>query len=248
MSYGAHVVSTARSLVGSTLFGIAFTVGLHYYKGMVMGLAIQTVMAPLNLLENALVKALFLGSGIKPDGRIFNEKAASELTPDDEVVDEQGNPVVPRQLAAGGAAGGKKGEPSLEDIILDTWDMGNKADLGPLMKALNKKNVNYQTKEDSWTSLMILAGLGASGTVSAIRTLKEMGADLGITDKEGWTALHWAAFHGSLTAAMELRSETKLLAVKDKDGNTPIDTARKEGNNNVADAYEEVLGENKKSK
>ncbi len=37
------------------------TIGLHYYKGMVMGLAIQAVMAPFNLSETALVKAVFLG-------------------------------------------------------------------------------------------------------------------------------------------------------------------------------------------
>jgi len=231
--------------VGSTLFGIALTVGLHYYKGMVMGLAIQTIMAPLNLLENPLVKALIFGSGIDPADRIFEEKSVSELTADDEIVDQQGNPVV---RSVGAAGDGKKEPASLEELLLDTWDMGNKADLGPLMKALNKKNCNYQTKEDSWTPLMVLAGLGASGTVSAIRTLKEMGADPSITDKEGWTALHWAAFHGSLTAAMELRSETAMLKVKDKDGNTPIDTARKEGNNDVADAYEQALGESKKSK
>lgn len=238
------MASVARSLAGSTLFGVALTVGLHYYKGMIMGLAIQTIMAPLNLLENPLVRALFLGSGISPNDKIFEEKTAAELTADDEIVDEHGNPVV-RSVTP---ASGKKGEPSLEEIILDTWDMGNKADLGPLMKALNKKNCNYQTKEDNWAPLMILSGLGASGTVSAIRTLKEMGADPAITDKEGWNALHWAAFHGSLTAAMELRTDTELLSVKDKDGNTPIDTARKEGNDSVAETFEKALGENKKSK
>jgi len=244
IAYGAHVVSTARSLLGSTLFGIALTVGLHYYKGMVMGLAIQTVMAPLNLLENPLIKAIFLGSGIVPENKIFDEKTAAELTAEDEVVDGQGNPVARTAIGAVAKAEGA----TLEELILDTWDMGNKANLGPLMKALNKKNCNYQTKDDQWTALMILSGLGAPGTVSGIRTLREMGADVTISDKEGWTALHWAAFHGSLTAAMELRNETEILKVTDKDGNTPIETARKEGNNEVADVFEAALGESKKSK
>lgn len=39
---GAHVASQATSLLGSTLFGICMTVGLHYYKGMIVGLAIQS--------------------------------------------------------------------------------------------------------------------------------------------------------------------------------------------------------------
>jgi len=213
-----------------------------------MGFAIQTVMAPLNLLENPLVKALFMGSGsFNPDDKIFEEKTASELTAEDEVVDGHGT-AVPRQAVTAGAASATKKGDSVEDLILDTWDMGNKADIGPLMKALNKKNCNYQTKEDQWSPLMILAGLGASGTTSAIRTLKELGADPAITDKEGWNALHWAAFHGSLTAAMELKSERELLLVKDKDGNTPVDTARKENNHSIADTFEAALGENKKSK
>lgn len=94
-NYGAHVLSTARSLVGSTLFGVCLTVGLHVYKGMVVGLAIQTIMGPLNLGENPLIKALFLGSGkIAPEDKLFDEKSNNELTADDEVVDESGNPLV----------------------------------------------------------------------------------------------------------------------------------------------------------
>merc|ERR1712232_265935 len=37
--FGDHVLTTARSLLTSTLFGIAMTVGLHMYKKMVMGIA-----------------------------------------------------------------------------------------------------------------------------------------------------------------------------------------------------------------
>jgi hypothetical protein len=267
IAYGTHIVSTARSLLGSTLFGIVMTIGLHYYKGMVMGLAIQAVMAPFNLAENALVKAVFLGGGsIQPQSKIFDEKTAAELSPDDEVVDESGNPVV-RNVTAGGttAAGGgtagaiaaakdataaaKNKQPrQLEDILLDTWDAGAKADLSELMGAMTKKNCNYQTKEDRWSALMVLAGIGAKGTASAIRQVQELGGNPAVVDKEGWNALHWAAFHGSVEAAKELRKETKLLTVKDKEGQTPVDSARKEGNNEVADIFEQALGDTKKSK
>jgi hypothetical protein len=245
VAYGAHVVSTARSLVGSTLFGVALTVGLHVYKGMVVGLAIQTVMGPLNLAENALVKALFLGQGIAPEHKIFDEKTADDLTPDDEVVDGSGNIVVRN---AGTAVKDKETKKSLEDILLDTWDAGAKADLGSLMEALNKKNCNYQTKADHWTPIMILAGLGAKGTASAIRAVLDMGANPAVVDVEGWNALHWAAFHNSAEGARALTSETQLLKVQDKEGNTPVETARKEGNDEVANIFEAALGENKKSK
>jgi ankyrin repeat protein len=89
---------------------------------------------------------------------------------------------------------------------------------------------------------------GVSSAPSAIRQLKELGADASLVDVEGWTPLHWAAFHGQAETAKVLAAETKLLSVKDKDGNTPIDMARKEGNDKVAEIYESALGESKKSK
>lgn len=74
VEYRTHIISTARSLLGSTVFGIAMSVGLHIYKGMAMGLAIQTIMGPLNLVENPLVKALLFGNGFVRDDKIFEEK------------------------------------------------------------------------------------------------------------------------------------------------------------------------------
>ncbi|KAL7562965.1 hypothetical protein ACA910_018604 [Epithemia clementina (nom. ined.)] len=247
IAYGAHVMSQARSLVGSTLFGIAMTLGLHYYNGMITGVAIQTIMAPLNLAENPLVKALILGNGIREEDKIFEEKAATELTADDEVVDDKGNPVV-RNIANSSGDGGRSGNSSFETILLDTWDAGVKADLTELKGALNKKNCNYQTKEDSWTPMMILAGLCVPGCASVLRQLRELGADPALVDKEGWTACHWAAFHGNVEAAMELRTDTNELTVKDKEGLTPIETARKEKNEEIAKIFEQALEETKKTK
>lgn len=229
------------------------TLGLHYYRGMVMGLAMQAIMGPLNLAENALVKALFLGHGLRPEDRIFEEKTASELTADDEVVDEQGNPVVrsvTNSTSTGDANNEEETTKSLEDILLDTWDAGTKADISEMMGALTKKNCNYQTTEDKWTAMMVLAGLqGVQGIPSAIRQLQSLGANSAVVDKEGWTPLHWAAFHGSVEAAKELvKKESKLLSIKDNDGHTPLEIAKKEKNDNVAAVYEEALGETKKDK
>jgi ankyrin repeat protein len=211
------------------------TVGLHYYKGMVVGLAIQTIMGPLNLIENPLVKALILGNGLRKEDKIFDEKAANELTADDEVVDESGNPVV-RQIGEGGTT------KTFEELLLDTWDAGNKADIGALMAAVNKKNCNFRTKENGWTPLMILSGLNAKGTTSAMRQVQELGGNPAIVDVEGWNSLHWAAFHGSVEAAKELSKVTTLLSVKDKEGKLPLQMAKAEGNEDVA-AFLEVCTE-----
>lgn len=228
------------------------TVGLHIYKGMVVGLAIQTVMGPLNLAENPIIKCLFLGPGsIAPEHRLFDEKTNDELTQDDEVVDESGNPLVRnnnnssnKPIAAAAKADKDKKAPammSLEEVMLDTWDAGDSANITNLMAALTEKNCNHQTKEDKWTPLMILSGLGAvKGTASAIRQAINLGANPAITDKEGWNALHWAAFHGSPQAAKELVKDITLLDATDKEGITPLETAKKENNTEVFKVLEEA--------
>jgi hypothetical protein len=207
------------------------TVGLHWYKGMIVGLAMQTIMGPLTLAENALIKALILGNGIKVEDKIFDEKTAQELTAEDEIVDGSGNPVA---RAPGGGTITSGGTASFEDLMLDTWDSGNKADVGALMTQVNKKNCNSRSKENGWTPLMILSGLNAKGTASAIRQVKELGGNPAIVDAEGWNSLHWAAFHGSIEAAKELIKDIALLSVKDKEGKLPLDMAKAEGNEDVA--------------
>ena len=231
LSTASTLRTTARGLLTSTLFGIALTGGLHFYKGMVIGLAIQTIMGPLNLAENALVKA-FLFTGELKEGA-FEEKTAAQLTVDDEVVDDMGNVVVVRSITT-------ETKKTFEEVLLDTWDAGAKADLEPLMLVINKKNCNHVTKENGWTPIMILSGVGAKGVGSAIRQVKELGGNPAIVDVEGWNALHWAAFHGSLEAAKALQDDISVLAtVKDKEGKTPIDHARAEGNDDVAKYLEE---------
>ena len=228
VKYGAHLVATARSLLGSTLFGIFMTVALHLYKGMIAGVAIQTIMGPINLLENPLIKALILGNGFTQEDKIFNEKSEAELTRNDEVVDESGN-ILPVSLPS-----------PFENILLDTWDGGNKADIGKLMDAIDKNNVNFRTTESKWTPLMIVCGLQAKGASNAIIKLKELGGNPALTDADGWNALHWAAFHGSLDAAKELVKDTSLMTVKDKEGKVPLDLAIGEKNDEVAKFLETV--------
>lgn len=240
--YGAHVLTTARSLLGSTLFGICMTVGLHIYKGMAMGLAIQTIMGPFNLFENPLVKAVLLGSGFNLKDKIFEEKSLEELANDDEVIDETGTEI-PRQKLVALEAAAKKQTPTdaFEELMLDTWDAGNRADIAAFKSAVNKKNCNHRSQENGWTPLMILSGLASSSAPAAIKAVIELGGNPAITDVEGWNALHWAAFHGSQKAAKELyKYDPTLLDVKDKEGKLPLDMAKQEGNTEVAKYLEEV--------
>lgn len=248
-----HLITTARGLVGSTFFGVCMTVGLHLWKGMVVGLAIQSVMAPFNLLENALVSAVFLKGGLVNLGekKIFGEKLRDEMADDDEVVDGEGNAIVLKKEIASSKANkkdsSKKETKSFEDVLLDTWDLGADADIKPLMGMLTKKNINFATSENGWTPLMIMSGLGAKSVPGAMRQMKALGANPAKLDKEGWNALHWAAFHGSADAAKVLLAKDDydgialgLHDVTDKEGKTAITHAKDEGNDDVAKVIEEA--------
>jgi len=259
IAYGEHIKTTARGLLGSTFFGVAITTGLHFYKGIIVGLAIQSIMGPMNLLENPLMMKFFFGGE-----NVFGEKSKDEVETDAEVVDSAGQAVIMAtksrsisQAASSEVATKKEAvKKSLEDVILDTWDDGEQATLTALMDALNKKNVNYQTKSDdnNWTALMIASGLdcGVKGVTSFLKHIKGLGADPKIVDSEGWNGLHWAAFHGNAEAAkvLLLSSESGgydgvnigLHLVKDKEGITALDHAIAEDNNDVAEVISQATG------
>ena len=247
----AHILSVARGLISSTIMGICMTVGLHMWKGMIVGLAIQSIMTPFNLAENPLVSALIFKGGLSnlKEKKVFNEKAREELGATDEVTDAAGNTIV---LKKGDTKPNKKiesgGKKSFEDVILDTWDLGADADIAPLMAALNKSNINYATKENGWTPIMIMSGLGAKEAVSAMKEMKKLGANPAKVDQEGWNALHWAAFHGSADAAKYLVDKDGfdgiaigLHELTDKEGKTPLVHARDESNADVAKVIEEAV-------
>jgi len=67
-TYEEHIRSLISALLSSTIMGIVFTAGLHWYKGMIVGMAMQAVMGPLNFFENPLVKIFIFGSTKKIGG------------------------------------------------------------------------------------------------------------------------------------------------------------------------------------
>ena len=250
VTFGEHAFSTARSLLVSTVFGVIVTSGLHVYKGMIVGLAMQSIMGPLNLFENKLAKAILLGGAFKEGDspktrKLFGEKYAEELTKDDDVVDAEGKVIVLNKKIAAAPAKKKDGKQSFEEILLDTWDAGEKADVMPLMNALNKSNANFKTSESGWTPLMIMSALGAPKSEAVIKKLKELNANASIVDGEGWNALHWSAFHGSASGAKFLLevygTKAGLQDTKDKEGKTALEHAKQEKNNDVVKVIEEMI-------
>lgn len=251
-----HIISLARSLLASTLFGLMLTSGLHFYKGVIIGLSMQTIMSPLNLFENTLTKIFILKRGTRITDLeglklILGFKFREELTINDVVVDERGNVVNIEESFDSGRK--KSREKDFEDILLDTWDEGSKADMKSFLDSVKKKNVNTALRNSGWTPIMIIAAIGVKETVEVLEKLKRIGADPAIVDGEGWNALHWAAFHSSVDGAKFLLSPSGFDGVtiglhlaKDKEGKTPLDLATDENNMDVAKIIENAasLGKN----
>merc|ERR1712151_349995 len=59
-TYGEHILSTIISDIKSMLFRICFTSALHIFRGVVIGLLIQSFMGPLGLFDSPLVKVKYL--------------------------------------------------------------------------------------------------------------------------------------------------------------------------------------------
>lgn len=248
--FGEHVLSTIQSLAGSTLFGVCVQAGLHWYNGMIAGFASQLIMGPLNILDNAATKFFIFGSK-----DAFETKAKDDLTSDDVIVDEDGKPVSSvKNKTKSVKKEVKKLTPKIEDVMLDAWDEGAKADGKLFLKALTKDNVNFREKENGWTPIMIMAGLGIKDIEIYLKGMKELGADPSIVDGEGWNALHWAAFHGCPDAAVYILSSDGfdgysigLHTVKDKDGKTPLEHSITEKNSYVSDIIKGYMAENEKT-
>jgi len=263
-TYGVHLESLASKLVSSTVMGMAMTVGLHWYKGMIFGLAMQCVMGPFNFFENHLTKIFLLGATKhKVTGeedmsvRLFDEKLASELKPDDQIVDEQGKVVATgRSLKSAGKKdkiAAAPAPPAWDDVLLNTWDAGRKADAALILKTLTLQNANDPTEDENrWTALMILSGLkNCRGWKKGMEALREHGAEADATDCDGWNALHWAAQHNHAEAARMILApegfdgvrKGRVYEVKDKEGKLPIDIAKEKKHEEVAKAIEEAVKE-----
>ena len=253
---GACYSSKMTEFRNSTVMGICMTVGLHYYKGMVMGLCMQCVMAPFNAYENKIVKFALFGA------EDMGEKLEADLTKDDLIIEllpdgtenvlgkgkgESKAPAIEDKEKNDTKKKDKKlSKSAFEELLLDTWDQASEADLSPLLSQLTVSSVKWTTSEQSWTPLMVLCGLsGAPGFEDGIRKCVELGADVKAADKDGWTPLHWTAFHGNATAAKVLCEIGGLgkedIEKKDGEGKTVRTLAEEEKNMDVWQAIEKAL-------
>ncbi|TMW60993.1 hypothetical protein Poli38472_014454 [Pythium oligandrum] len=234
-TYRDHELAKVNEFIKQTLIGAGISSFIHFKMGVNHVVMIQSVMTPLNLYDNVLIQAYILG---KRDGRIWNEKLEGEAI--DAPVD-------------GSATDAKKakkqsGLPAVtpSEAIAQAVAAGSDADFDELWEVV-KKNVNATTTDDKWTALMAACGSPVD-TDDFIRNVIKAGADVTATDGDGWTALHWSAYHGRPEAAEALLENTPkkklaaLLAIKATDGRTALEVAEGEENSDVVEVIQKFSG------
>ena len=136
-----------------------------------------------------------------------------------------------------------------EEAVLQCWESHvHDSSFVNVFASLKEKglDLNYRTMRDRWTALMVVSG-SVQYRAGDVRKLLELGCRPAVVDAEGWTALHWAAYHACAFAITAIcagfgvhdggsgpcggRAElAALLALKDSKGRTALDVARERDN------------------
>jgi len=233
-TYEAYELGKANEFLKQTLIGAGISSLIHFKMGVNHVVMIQSVMMPLNLWDNALVQAYILG---RRNGRIWNERLEGESA--EEAAAAAGENASVATPAAPTGEKKAKTEFTPEEAIADALAAGADADFDALWTVVKSK-VNAKTDEDQWTALMVACGSPVD-TDDFIKKVVKAGADVLSVDGDGWTALHWSAFHGRPEAAEALLSSIsaakreQLLAVKASDGRTAAEVAKGEENADVVE-------------
>ncbi|CAH0485155.1 unnamed protein product [Peronospora farinosa] len=232
-TYEAHELAKANEFIKQTLIGAGISSFIHFKMGVNHVVMIQSVMMPINLWDNPLVQAYLLG---RRHGRIWNERLEGESAED--AAAAAGETTIATATAEDVQE--KKNissELTPEEAIAHALAAGVDADFDALWNVVKRK-VNAKTDEDQWTALMVACGSPVD-TDEFIKKLVKAGINVLAVDGDGWTALHWSAFHGRPEAAEALLSSIsatkreKLLAVKASDGRTAAEVAKGEENADV---------------
>ncbi|KAL3657863.1 hypothetical protein V7S43_017241 [Phytophthora oleae] len=234
-TYEAHELAKANEFIKQTLIGAGISSFIHFKMGVNHVVMIQSVMMPMNLWDNPLVQAYILG---RRNGRIWNERLEGESAEDAEAAANDSTTTA-AAIALSTSVAKEKVNLTPEEAIANALAAGADADFAALWTAVKNK-VNAKTDEDQWTALMVACGSPVD-TDDFIKKVVKAGADVVAVDGDGWTALHWSAFHGRPEAAEALLSSIpaakreKLLAVKASDGRTAAEVAKGEENGDVVE-------------
>lgn len=239
-TYVDHEAAKAGEFIKQTCIGAAISGFIHFKMGVNHVVLIQAIMTPMNLYDNQLVQAYVLG---RRNGRLWNERIEGETNEEAAAA----NGVTPASEGAAASATStatassakKSTAQTPSEAILEASGAGTDADFDALWSVVQSA-VNASTTEDQWTALMVACGSPVD-TTEFIEKAIAAGADVAAVDGDGWTALHWSAYHGRPEAAETLLESAPaaklaaLLAAKASNGRTAKEVAKAEENDDVVE-------------
>ncbi|RHY08685.1 hypothetical protein DYB37_002910 [Aphanomyces astaci] len=243
-TYFAHELAKAKEFIQQTLIGAVISSFVHIQFGVNQVVVIQSVMVPLNLYDNALLKKHIFGLG---GPRYWDEKLEGESL-DDAAPHPDAIDAAADSVPAPSSKKPSKAKKSVDvaDAIKQAWDLGVEANFDRLLSVLKNDPNGFKTKtSDGWTPLMVACG-SPIDTEKVIKTLIKEGVPIRDADNDGWTALHWCAFHGcpesaeTLLASISKDDAAFLVSAKDSQGRTPLEVASEESNGDVAEILTSV--------
>ncbi|KAK8792022.1 hypothetical protein WA158_005399 [Blastocystis sp. Blastoise] len=208
-TYVQYETEMADKMISSPIQGALMTLGLmSMYMKLHYGLLMQIIQFPYTLYKNPLFKKYILGMDIPKAYGETTECPISKMT-------------------------GEEAKKNLKKAIVDTWDQCELADYSKLEELIKNTKEPNATTTDGWTPLMVLMG-NTTANPSFVKSFLALGCQYTMKDNQGWTPLHWAAYHNNVAMAEALFNEVKesraleLCVITDKEGNTPYELAAKE--------------------
>jgi hypothetical protein len=231
--------------LSQAITGPLMNIAMSMFMGLHMPLALQLALTPYNAYEDPIVRKYILGF--------------TEDTPYGEKLTDPAVAAAPAIMSAAPATEAveelRPGEQmECEEAIFRAWESKDPAEMGMFdhLTSTGKPVTTYRTVKDGWSALMVVAG-GKQNGKKEVHHLLELGCSCTLQDTDGWTALHWAAFHncplaieaicgsfsddfkagvahagGKAPLIGDLNTLGCLLRIKDKDGNTALQIAQRE--------------------
>lgn len=237
-----HELALAKAKVDSSLMQLAQPFIMSFLMNLHVLLALNIVLQPLNQWEDPLMQRYVFTDGVQlndADGKPIPFYGERYTDPESNTSSQitGGESTAPRNVA-------------YEDAILSTWASRDPVVIDQYEEFFQKGvDANYKIVDSGWTILMVVLA-GIQNGKKEVEKLLELGARPEVTDDDGSTCLHWAAFHNSPLVSVlgkyysdepskdkagksekimgSIEDLKNLLLMKDKMNQTALQVAKKE--------------------
>jgi hypothetical protein len=133
--------------------------------------------------------------------------------------------------------------------LVDVSEIERDLNQSALNLAVPTPRISYKTKKNRMASMMfklfksdaLLLEAASDGDAARTAELLNLGANVNVTDRWGWTPMSMAAYGGHPAVAQVLLDHGARLDLKDVDGDTPLTLATNRGHTPVVCMIEEEL-------